>query len=78
MKVTGEDLAALLQHIHEHYPNKGGAIIYFEKDLLKIFDAIGLPKPIWGKSISVAKYKKKLLNKEQEVQASVASKDEQS
>ena len=56
-EVTGEDLASLLFHIHSH-DLKTEEIIYYEKDLLPILKALGLPKPIWGDDISVKKWLK--------------------
>lgn len=61
--ITGEDVAALLHHIHEHYPGEdgkglGGKIIYFEEDILPVLKALGLPSPIWGKSISIKNWEK--------------------
>lgn len=62
-QISGEDVAALLHHIHEHYPGEdgienGGKIIYFEDDLLPILEALGLPKPEWKRSISLKKWLK--------------------
>jgi hypothetical protein len=62
--ITGEDVAALLSNIHEHYPGEegvhklAGKIIYFEEDLLPVLEALGLPAPEWKKSMSVKQWKK--------------------
>ena len=59
--ITGEDVAALLHGIHEHMPDGttfAGKIVYYEEDLLPILEALGLPAPVWGKSMSVEEFKK--------------------
>lgn len=59
--ITGEDVAALLHNIHFHYPDGGifaGKIFYFEEDLLPVLEALGLPAPVWKKSMSVEEWKK--------------------
>lgn len=63
--ITGEDVAALLQGIHHHRYNEPGNpelddadIIYYEEDLLPVLEALGLPAPIWGKSMSLEEWKK--------------------
>jgi hypothetical protein len=33
-------------------------IYYSEKDLLPVLEALGLPAPIWGKSLSIEEWKK--------------------
>lgn len=73
--ITGKDVAALLHHIHSHYPNEQGDIIYREKDLLPILEALGLPKPIWRESMSVAMWRaKRKLNQGTKPKRSVARK----
>ncbi len=56
-KITGEDVAALLHNIHEH-DSKTEEIIYYEKDLLPVLKALGLPKPKWKKSLSIEDWRK--------------------
>ncbi len=79
-EITGEDVAALLHHIHNHAEliagdvrraqnKKGrisdeeiekveGKIYYAEEDLLPVLEALGLPAPVWKKSMSVEEWKK--------------------
>lgn len=60
-QITGTDVAALLHGIHEH-DEKTEEIIYYEKQLLPVLKALGLPEPKWELSMSVKelkKYKKK-------------------
>lgn len=62
-EINGEDVAALLHHIHDHHPGEdgvgnGGKIIYFEEDLLPVLKALGLPEPIWKKSLSIKQWLK--------------------
>jgi len=73
-KVTGEDVAALLHHIHSHgdeihndieyasledLEEFQSAIYYSEKELLPVLEALGLPKPIWKYSMSIEEWKNK-------------------
>ena len=44
INITPEELAVELFKIHSH-ENKTGKIIYYEKDLISVFERIGLPKP---------------------------------
>ena len=69
-EITGEDVGALLHWIHAHYPEKekghklhidtasGGKIIFFEEDLIPVLEALGLPKPVWKHSMSIATWKR--------------------
>lgn len=56
-KITGEELGQLLYNIHEHIVHKDGSddIIYYEKDLIKLFVKLGLPKPIFEEEIEAKK-----------------------
>lgn len=56
-KITGEELGALLFAIHDHHPETE-EIIYNKKDLFPILKAIGLPEPIFGKSMKLKEYLK--------------------
>ena len=53
--VSPEDFAGLLFNIH-HHDKKTEEIIYYEKDLLPILRAIGLPEPKWGKCLTLKEY----------------------
>ena len=72
-KITGEDVAALLHHIHIHgdeihkavefaglevLEEEQSTIYYAEEDLLPILEALGLPKPVWKHSMSITEWKK--------------------
>lgn len=50
--VTGEELGTMLFNIHEHIVHKDETddIIYYEKDIIKLFIKLGFPKPIFGDS----------------------------
>lgn len=56
-KITGEELAGLLFHIHHHDTKKGDKIIYYEDDLLPILKFLGLPSPKWGKAYTIEQLK---------------------
>lgn len=58
ISITGKEFAALLFGIHEH-DEKTEKIIYYEEDILPILEFLGLPKPEWGESITLEKFKKK-------------------
>ncbi len=61
IKITGKELAGLLHGIHEHEPNmEDGKIIYYEKDLLKIFKLLGYPSPAWEISLEIKSFKRQL------------------
>ncbi len=57
--VTAEEIGGLLFGIHEHIEHKDGTddIIYYEKDIIKLLVKLGFPKPKWGKSIEISKFK---------------------
>lgn len=56
--ITPEELGSMLFVLHEHYPNKKGKIFYYESDLLKLFEAIGIPQPVWGGQLKIEDYLK--------------------
>lgn len=60
-KITGKELGRLLFDIHEHIVHDDGTdeIIYYEKNLIKLFVKLGLPKPLFGESSSTFKMQKK-------------------
>ena len=67
--ITGEDVAALLHGIQtivgeEFHYLEDGDIVFKEKDLLPVLGALGLPAPIWGKSMSIKEWKKSRDDKE--------------
>lgn len=53
---TGEEIGGLLFGIHEHN-ERTGEIIYYEKDIIRLLVKLGHPKPVWGKSIELDKFK---------------------
>lgn len=59
-KITAEELGGLLFNIHEHIVHEDGTddVIYYEKDIIKLLVKLGLPKPVWGKSIELKNFKK--------------------
>lgn len=75
-KVTGEELGKLLFNIHEHIVHKDETddIIYYEKDIIKLFVKLGLPKPIFAEDVKVKSgLKKSQLTKKQKVLRTLAS-----
>lgn len=56
-QITGKQLGGLLFAIHTHADDGEGEIMYRERDLLPILEAIGLPKVEWGECFSVKQYK---------------------
>lgn len=50
-KITAEEIGGLLFNIHDHILHKNGTddIIYYEKDIIRLFVKLGSPKPIWVK-----------------------------
>lgn len=57
MVINGKDVAALLHGIHRH-DEETEEIVYYEKDLLPVLKALGLPKPEWAMSLSIKQWKK--------------------
>jgi hypothetical protein len=64
-KITGKELGGLLFSIHHHIDEDGletgnqrARIVYFEEDVLKLLEALGLPKVEWGECIDVDQFKK--------------------
>lgn len=57
-RATAEEIGGLLFGIHEHN-EKTGEIIYYEKDIIKLLVILGRPKPVWGESIDLNKFKMK-------------------
>ena len=56
MNITAEQLGGLLEGIkHEHPLN--GCDIYYETDLYKLFEAIGLPAPVYAEPITLEDFK---------------------
>jgi hypothetical protein len=74
-EITGEELGAMLSNIHTHgelimnrilyadtkirREKEQSKIYYSEKELYKVIQALGLPYPIWGKTMTVKQFKKK-------------------
>lgn len=58
--ISGEDVGALLHGIHRHIETEpmSSEIMYSEKDLLPVLEALGLPKPVWGKSLKLDEWKR--------------------
>ena len=54
--ITPENLGGLLFNVHHHHPDNE-KIIYYEDDILDILRVIGLPDPVWGKNLTLKKYK---------------------
>lgn len=66
-KITGKELGGLLFGIHHHINEDGvetgnqrARIIYYEEDILKLLEALGLPKVEWGECIDVDEFKKNI------------------
>lgn len=57
-EATAAEIGGLLFGIHEHH-GKTGKIIYYEKDIIKLLVKLGHPKPVWGISIELDKFKTK-------------------
>ncbi len=57
-QISPEDLGGLLFNIHHHieHDEKNSSIIYYEKDILDLLTALGLPQPIWGKNLNIKEY----------------------
>ena len=58
-KVSAEQIGGLLFGIHEHITHKDKTehVIYYEKDIIKLLVKLGFPKPVWGESIEISKFK---------------------
>lgn len=54
--ITPEVMAGLLHGIHDHHP-KTEKIIYHEDDIIKLLTKLGYPKPKWGISLDLKKFK---------------------
>jgi hypothetical protein len=64
-KITGKELGGLLFSIHHHIDedsnetgNQRERIVYYEEDILKLLEALGLPKVEWGECLPIEEFKK--------------------
>lgn len=59
-QITAEEIGGLLFGIHSHIEHKDGTddIIYYEADIIRLLVKLGFPKPKWGKSIDLSRFKK--------------------